>query len=559
MSNDSLEDIRAAIDLAKQQGSSGATDAVKCALLVLYQQQSKIKEAKKQDKESTRGELEALDKELKDLISTYLDQLATGPPELDPKSIKFSSGTKSKDLLGEGSFGKVYRATLSGKKVAVKIPNSRVTNMEEFIREVNIMRRVFHPNIVMLMGACTRMGDKVIIVSELMHQDLEAFLKSPDYDKTTVSQRVKLGKDVALGLNWLHSVGIVHRDLKLGNILLDEHLNAKIADFGFSQIKKSAGDMIRDKVKPKGNVLYMAPEVMQMKQFNEKADIYSYGLIFWEILTAELWDPPSKYATADTYKKFICELHKRPEILDDIPEQLVPLLNKCWHKDAERRPEFTRVVADLNAFLVDSSLDNPYARRFWKKYFMNTDTAEYDEKIEWSYFSRLLRSKLGVTRETLQGLRAIMCWQWENKEPQKNKANCITIERVNLTTNLFGPFFRKENISVLREMNKWYRKKWFHGDIGYDTAHARLLYRDSGFYLIRLSSRRPGFPFTVTYMTEKNGVPKIENARMSLQKVSLNSCFFLKKLYPFVSTCQVLTEPTIGRRKWRIFLHHKKA
>lgn len=513
-----IEDIKEAVDLALSKAASGKDDQeqVQEGIFILYKQQAKIREAKRQ-KGVDSSSLQAIENKVESAIQELLDSMVNETPELSTTDIKFKKSTNGKDFLGAGSFGKVYKGTLGGKKVAVKIPNSRVTNMDEFVSEVKIMRKVIHPNVVMLIGAVIS-EDEVVIVSELMSMDLEQFLQSPAYKKTTNADRVKIAKDVALGLNWLHGRNIVHRDLKLGNILLDEHKQAKIADFGFSQIKKKTQQFFHDDVKPKGNILYMAPEVMQLGDFNEKADVYSYGLIMWEIMTGVLWDPPQDYTTAETYKKFICNLKRRPEIPQQVPSMLAKLIESCWAQSPENRPSMVNVISALNEYIVEAKLTDPEARTFWYKHFLNRETAEFDDKVDWNYFSKLLRRSLGLSRQDLSGLHAIACWDWNVSKPKSNQKKVVTIEMFNNITNMFGTFFIKSNVEILKEMKLWVKRSYFHGNIDLDTAHARLRNRDIGHFLIRLSTRRRGYPFTITYITSLRGKEKVENARIKLEK-----------------------------------------
>jgi len=148
-------------------------------------------------------------------------------------------------VIGNGSFGKLYKGTIHGKEVAIKIlmpqrNKSAVKLLEEFRKEVDISSELRHQNVALLMGACTE-NEKLIIVSELLTGDLDGILESEEQkEKLTLPLKLKICKDICLGTAWLHSKNIIHRDLKPANILVDEHWNAKICDFGLSEIKKSA-------------------------------------------------------------------------------------------------------------------------------------------------------------------------------------------------------------------------------------------------------------------------------------------------------------------------------
>lgn len=210
-----------------------------------------------------------------------------GPPEIPPEEIVFDP---VKDLLGGGAYGKVYRGICRGKNVAIKVPlrqHLSESELKSFRNEVEIMRHIFHPNVVLFLGACTQ-PSRIMIATELMKTDLERLIHhNPEAQKITLYMRMKMAKDAALGMNWLHGIcRIIHRDLKPANLLVDGNMTVKVTDFGFAESVK-ADRFLLDKRGPKGTALYMAPEVMRQEKFNEKADVYSFGLILWEMLTGE--------------------------------------------------------------------------------------------------------------------------------------------------------------------------------------------------------------------------------------------------------------------------------
>jgi len=128
----------------------------------------------------------------------------------------------------------------------------------------------------------------------------------------TLYERLLLAKDSALGMNWLHNnnPAIIHRDLKTANLLyykIGDFYTVKVCDFGLSDIKPKRVTTLRDPDKDgaKGTPLYMAPEIMQGKEFDEKADVYSYGMCLWEIYTCkDLFPEHNDY---DEFVKSICK------------------------------------------------------------------------------------------------------------------------------------------------------------------------------------------------------------------------------------------------------------
>ena len=149
-------------------------------------------------------------------------------------------------------------------------------------------RRIFHPNIVLCLGTCPVPGHFMIVVERLLFS-LEPVIHENPLGKTVVSmqQRLTWVREASLGMNWLHGIcKIVHRGLKPANLILDENLHIKATDFGFGEyLRKQAG--LKDMTAPKGTVVYMAPEVMKQKGFNEKAVVFCFGLIIFEVLTDE--------------------------------------------------------------------------------------------------------------------------------------------------------------------------------------------------------------------------------------------------------------------------------
>jgi len=235
-------------------------------------------------------------------------QRASGPPEILPDEITYENS----DLMGHGSFGSVYKGRCRGQEVAVKVPKKQKLTMAEltsFRNEVKIMSVIYHPHVVLFLGACTQLG-KMRIVTELCFTDMEKYLASDREKKqASLSRRMQMARDAALGVNWLHSkCRIVHLDLKSANLLLDNNLRVKVTDFGFSQIKDT---LSADKAK-KGTPLWMAPEVMMGNKYDEKADVYSFGIILWEILTRDV--PYAHHNDYATFFRAVCIEKERPPI-----------------------------------------------------------------------------------------------------------------------------------------------------------------------------------------------------------------------------------------------------
>ncbi|XP_074269128.1 serine/threonine-protein kinase CTR1-like isoform X2 [Silene latifolia] len=195
-----------------------------------------------------------------------------------------------RDRIGSGSFGTVHRAEWNGSEVAVKILMEHDFHPErcrEFLREVAIMKRLRHPNIVLFMGAITEPPNLAIVTEYLCRGSLYRLLhKSGGREVLDERRRLSMAFDVAKGMNYLHKRNppIVHRDLKSPNLLVDKKYTVKVCDFGLSRLK--ANTFLSSK-SAAGTPEWMAPEVLRDEPSNEKSDVYSFGVILWELATLQ--------------------------------------------------------------------------------------------------------------------------------------------------------------------------------------------------------------------------------------------------------------------------------
>jgi serine/threonine protein kinase len=215
------------------------------------------------------------------------------------------------------------------------------------------------------MGACTVPG-KMMIVTELMRGDLERLILEEQVNLSMLT-RMKMARDAALGMLWLHSSNpqIIHRDLKASNLLVDDNLNCKICDFGLSQFTPKGKHLIDGKEGAKGTPLWMAPEVMMGEPFNEKADVYSFGLILWFLLTKH--EPYEDYDELESFTRDICVNRVRPFIPNDCDPSLRELIVKCWDHNPQARPKFSEIITRIEHIMVDLAIEDKVGRTFWKR------------------------------------------------------------------------------------------------------------------------------------------------------------------------------------------------
>ncbi|KAG8052352.1 hypothetical protein GUJ93_ZPchr0001g29287 [Zizania palustris] len=194
-------------------------------------------------------------------------------------------------LLGRGGFGCVYKAYLSNRQaVAVKqLDLNGLQGNREFLVEVLMLSLLHHPNLVNLFGYCVE-GDQRLLVYEYMPLgSLEDHLHDlqPDQEPLDWTTRMKIASSAASGLEYLHYEAnpvVIYRDIKPSNILLDEEYHAKLSDFGLAKLGP-IGDKTHVTTRVMGTHGYCAPEYMSTGKLTIKSDIYSFGVVFLELIT----------------------------------------------------------------------------------------------------------------------------------------------------------------------------------------------------------------------------------------------------------------------------------
>jgi serine/threonine protein kinase len=246
-------------------------------------------------------------------------------------------------VLGQGSHGKVYKAEYRGVSVAVKeVVGSAMTD-DDIATSMKILIQARHPNLVLLMGIARppqKNGEKgrLFVVSEFMYRQS---LFSVLHDSTVLldwKSTIGLMKDVAKALMYMHqsSPPMLHRNLNSLNILVTEDLVAKIGDYGLDEVRRGCDE------KPLTS-LWNAPEVFKKSVHSKATDVFSFGIIMWEILTrrAPYQDGVAVVITpANMIKlvKNIMERDVRPRLPDNTPPGLASLINACWAATPETRP-----------------------------------------------------------------------------------------------------------------------------------------------------------------------------------------------------------------------------
>uniref|UniRef100_A0A7N0TNC2 Uncharacterized protein n=1 Tax=Kalanchoe fedtschenkoi TaxID=63787 RepID=A0A7N0TNC2_KALFE len=221
---------------------------------------------------------------------------ASGQPlELDFETIRLATDSFSdENKLGQGGFGAVYKGTLGdGQEIAVKRLAAAASGRgdAEFKNEVMLVAKLQHENLVKLIGFCLEGQERLLIFEFMPNASLDQFLFD-SFKRTYLywERRYAIIEGIAKGLLYLHEdskLGIIHRDLKASNILLDEEMNPKIADFGMARLLFGMDERGGETRRIVGTYGYMAPEYAIRGQFSSKSDVYSFGILMMELVTGQ--------------------------------------------------------------------------------------------------------------------------------------------------------------------------------------------------------------------------------------------------------------------------------
>eukprot|EP01120_Amphizonella_sp_Union-15-10_P007464 TRINITY_DN2523_c0_g1_i1.p1 TRINITY_DN2523_c0_g1~~TRINITY_DN2523_c0_g1_i1.p1 ORF type:complete len:420 (+),score=56.28 TRINITY_DN2523_c0_g1_i1:126-1262(+) len=266
------------------------------------------------------------------------------------KQIKESEIQRGK-FLGAGAFAKVHQGTFRDKVVAIKIfsENSYAFRLEDFYREVAIMSMLSHDHIVSFEGACVELKSDdesvFIIVTELMHKG--SLKKLLDGKPLELSLFYRYALHTCLGMIYLHSLELIHRDLKCENVLVNSQDIAKLADFGLSRDIDLENGMTASVGTPK----WEAPEVLVRSKtktkykYSKEADVYSFGILLYEMVSGE--EPFPSVTDIFELKKLVVDRHKRPNLPKHLPPELTLLIKSCWHRAPSKRPSFQEIYEKL--------------------------------------------------------------------------------------------------------------------------------------------------------------------------------------------------------------------
>ncbi|XP_068194758.1 mitogen-activated protein kinase kinase kinase 7-like [Antennarius striatus] len=244
--------------------------------------------------------------------------------------------------VGRGTFGVVFKAIWRGKDVAIKTIESE-NEKNAFLVELRQLSRVNHPNIVKLYGSCDNPVCLVMEYAECgsLYNLLHSADPQPQY---TAAHAMSWCLQCAQGVAYLHAMkpkALIHRDLKPPNLLLVSRGTVlKICDFG------TACDIQTYMTNNKGSAAWMAPEVFEGSNYSEKCDVFSWGIILWEVITRK--KPFDEIGGSAFCIMWAVHRGTRPPLIKDLPEPIETLMTCCWDKEPSQRPSMEEVKNSMN-------------------------------------------------------------------------------------------------------------------------------------------------------------------------------------------------------------------
>ncbi|XP_023652526.1 protein-tyrosine kinase 6-like [Paramormyrops kingsleyae] len=248
------------------------------------------------------------------------------------------------EKLGSGYFADVHKGMWKGcVSVAVKILKSDETlNVKDFLLETQILKKLHHRNLLTLLAVCS-MSLPYYIITELMEKgDLQSFLRGEEGSRLNLPCLIDMAVQVANGMSYLESNNSIHRDLAARNVLVGEDYTCKVADFGLARVIKEPFYISNTRKLP---YKWTAPEAISHQRFSIKSDVWSFGVLLYEILTYGAVPYPG--ATNTEAYNLVSQGYRMPPP-PRCPDNIYKIMLSCWDAEPNHRPSFIALRSNLN-------------------------------------------------------------------------------------------------------------------------------------------------------------------------------------------------------------------
>ncbi|KAK8837376.1 hypothetical protein M9Y10_036809 [Tritrichomonas musculus] len=373
---------------------------------------------------------------------------------------------EKKIKIGSGSFGNVYKvlAKETGMTDAAKVSKYDINECDEttivnFEREIQIISKLNFPSILKFVGYSPinfKNQLKPVVITELISNgtlgsiiELERMsCANKSWDDTKKLINIY---GIAAGMNYLHQLKIVHRDLKPDNILMDEFLFPKIADFGLSKHITSSNDENYSFFNSglKGTYAYCAPEILKDNNYTFAGDVYAFGIIVYEIMTSEV-----VYKGLNQYQLFKLVIERyRPEFRYPIADCYQELIEKCWNEDYNSRPTFEEIVELLETdrnFITENVDEDEYLD--YISYVKGSISANENKEVKCPQFNKVTIDTNQVQKE-------------DQVQPQSQKESIFNDFFLDLSKYERGKIISKSDNSKLYKVKDKSTKIVYQGEI----------------------------------------------------------------------------------------------
>ncbi|KAL5015005.1 hypothetical protein ScPMuIL_009275 [Solemya velum] len=290
------------------------------------------------------------------------------------------------ELIGKGNFGPTYKAQYKqseDKEIATAVKCLQSTNtdkviLEQFLCHCAAMKDIQHPNVLPLVGVClTASDDPLVVLPYTDHRDIKAHIRQPSKN-ITVLELLEIAQQIADGMAYLEELGIVHRNLSARNCLLCDQNTVKVSDYGLTKDLFSKDYYFLDESRSKHLIKWLAPETLENFEFSTKTDVWSYGVVLWELLTGGVTPYPD--VEAGDLKEYI-EKGNRMKKPRQCPENIYQLMLRCWGLSPEERPTFSEISSEIQKYVqTDAKEDTDEVTQPLKASLQFSGSTEYIHK-----------------------------------------------------------------------------------------------------------------------------------------------------------------------------------
>lgn len=269
-----------------------------------------------------------------------------------------------KHRLGGGQYGDVYEALWKryNLTVAVKTLKEDTMALKDFLEEAAIMKEMKHPNLVQLIGVCTREPPFYIITEFMAHGNLLEYLRNCSREEITAVVLMYMATQIASAMSYLEARSFIHRDLAARNCLVGDCHLVKVADFGLARLMRD--DTYTAHAGAKFPIKWTAPEGLAYNKFSTKSDVWAFGILLWEIATYGMSPYPGVDLT-DVYH--MLESGYRMECPPGCPARVYELMRQCWQWETTDRPTFQEIHNTLENMFQNSSITEEVERQLEKQ------------------------------------------------------------------------------------------------------------------------------------------------------------------------------------------------